>query len=233
MSRPSRRAFTLIEMLIVIAIIAILSVGITQVNIEGIGQKTYTAQRNLMTAFQEARMTALTKQTNARVIIYKGDDISKKLRLYGVIYETSNGWVALNSGGMLPEGTFFVPPEQEFDKFVSIPKSADFTSQQVFKSTFNYARTGAMPVIGIGEFPSNEPQTLHLGAGGDWYSYQFSSDGMSENPGARVMIATGKVNNKQMLQIDQVYDEVGFVVRKFGNTIAFTDYTEMEEVLIK
>ena len=45
------------------------------------------------------------------------------------------------------------------------------------------------------------------------------------------MLATGNMNPKGTLLIDSVYNQMGFVVRRIGNTIPFTDYGEMEETI--
>ncbi len=231
MHKTDKQAFTLIEMLIVITIIVVLSAGITMIQPGGTSQKVYTAQRNLMTAFFEARNAAVSKQTNARVIIYRGSDPDLKLRRFGVIYETENGWVALNQGGTLPEGTFFSPPDAEFHDIASVDKASGFTESEVYKSTFNNGKTGAERIVGI-NFPSTDAQELDL-ASGEWYSYLYTSDGLSANPGAYVMICTGNITGKDKLLINNPHNQVGFAVRKFGNTIAFSDYTEIEEIMSK
>ena len=78
--RTSRQAFTLIEMLVVIGIIAILSTGISMLNMKDSAQPMYSANRTMMAAFHEARTNAIKRQTPSRVIIYRGDDLSRKLR---------------------------------------------------------------------------------------------------------------------------------------------------------
>ena len=82
-----KSGFTLIEMLVVIGLISVLAMGISMLNMKDASQAIYSAQRSMMTAFYEARTTALTRQTDVKVIIYKGSDISRKLRQVGVIYK--------------------------------------------------------------------------------------------------------------------------------------------------
>ena len=79
-------------------------------------------------------------------------------------------------------------------------------------------------------FPSAHPLSVSEG-NGDWYSYQFSSDGLSLNPGAYVMLVGGNLDAKGVLLVDNAFSQMGFVVRRLGNTIPFTDYGEMEETI--
>ena len=215
--RSSRQAFTLIEMLVVIGIIAILSTGISMLNMKDSAQPMYSANRTMMAAFHEARTNAIKRQTPSRVIIYRGgnDDEVK-------------GWVALNRGIMLPEGVFFVPPQGDFSTMVKLQNG--LSDSDVFKSTFNNGYTGVFNRVGLSEFPSATPLSVSEG-NGDWYSYEFSSDGLSMNPGAYIMLVAGNLDSKGVLLVDNAFSQMGFVVRRIGNTIPFTDYGEMEETI--
>ncbi len=234
--RSHRTGFTLIEMLVVIAIISVLSMGISMLNMKDSSQAAYSAQQSLITAFYEARVAALQKQTDVRVIIYRGSDRPRRLRQVGVIYRSKGredmelGWVALNDGFIMPQNVFFVPPEADFDKFVKAGK--DVEAGEIFKSTFNNGYTGAYEVVNIGTFPSRQTESLTEGSG-DWYSYKFSGDGLSLNPGAHVMLAMGRMDADGTYIIDNPYSQVGFVIRLLGHTIPFSGYDEMEETISK
>jgi prepilin-type N-terminal cleavage/methylation domain-containing protein len=133
------RAFTLVEMLVVVALIGILAAlvgfsltGGTQ------GMSLANAQRGLLSMIRAAQAAAQVHNTRARLIIFSdqrnwesGDTAtaanvnSKILRQYGVIYASSDDpnltgdgsatgkpyytWTAFNDGAQLPEGIYFVP----------------------------------------------------------------------------------------------------------------------------
>lgn len=228
----AKSAFTLIEMLVVIGVIGILATGMSVVNFGGGGQSIYTAQQVVMGAFFEAKSVALTRHTETRVVIYKGSDGARKLRQIGVLYRVTGdddqamGWASLSEGSIIPEGVFIIPPDADFSKHVKLP--ADANEKDVFKSTFNNGYTGAYSVVGIQEFPSTKPSNVTEGDG-DFYAYQFSADGMSMNPGARVMMGVGRIDSKGFYRMESPFSELGFVIRRLGNTIPFSSYDEIDQ----
>ncbi len=232
--KKSRQGFTLIEMMVVIGIIAAMSVGITMIRVDNASQDIYAAQRSMMTAFYEARSTAMSRQTDARVIIYRGPDDGRKLRQVGVIYKVTDedgvvlGWKSLNNGFVMTRNVFFVPDGSNFASYVKVGKG--YNDGDIFKSTFNNGYTGNYNIMGLTDFPSAQTQSISDG-NGDWFFYEFSSDGLSMNPGAMVMLSKGAIDPDGKYIINDPYQQLGFVIRRIGNTIAFTDYDEMEEIL--
>ena len=227
-----KRAFTLIELLVVIAIIAAIGSGaVLLVKWNSSKQSLLAAQQQLMSAFEEARILACAKATRARVLIYKGDDVSRKLRQVGIIYEAFDeygdkmGWVSHSSGAMLPKGVFFIPPSGEFKTLVDL--NSAYKESDVIKSTFRNGLTGAPSVVGMSNFGSRVPQSIGEG-GGDWYCYEFSPEGLSENPSAVIVLGIGSVNNKGRIVLENPFEIMGFSILKMGKVVGFREYAEIE-----
>jgi prepilin-type N-terminal cleavage/methylation domain-containing protein len=133
-----RRAFTLVEMMVVVALIGILAAAVGfSLNGENQGMALGNAQRDLLIAMEGARAAAQRNHTRARFIVYADKNAvpstspyastinPKVLRYYGVIYVISDdpsvtamagvagkpyqSWVAASDGAMLPDGLYFVP----------------------------------------------------------------------------------------------------------------------------
>ena len=215
----------------VIAIMAIIGAGGVALVSFGSGkQQLVTAQQTMMSMFEEARILASSKNARARVLIYRGDDPARKLRQVGVIYEAYDengnnlGWVANSAPIMLPKGVYYVPPSGEFKTFAKV--ADDFNEAEMIYSTFRSGMTGSPDVVGMTDF-SRRPQSVGEG-NGEWYSYEFSPEGLSENPSAGIIVAAATMNNKGELIVDNPYNILGFVVLRTGRTVGFTDYSEIK-----
>ena len=231
MLRKTKKAFTLIELLVVIAIIVAVAGSALLVRWDSTSQSLSAAQRQLMSVFEEARLLSCSKGARSRVLIYKGNDLARKLRQVGLVFEyfdengNSVGWSSYSTPIMLPRGVFFVPPSGEYNE--SVVLADEFKGTQKICSSFHNGTSGAPSVVGISQFGSARPQSMGEGSG-DWYCYEFSPEGLSENPSALIVVAAGIPNSAGKYVQQNPYDILGFRVVKSGKCVGFSDYSEIE-----
>ncbi|HVU39173.1 MAG TPA: type II secretion system protein [Opitutales bacterium] len=139
LAQRARSAFTLVEMLVVVALIGLLA-AIIGISMKGGSQglSLATAQRGVLSMVRAGLAAARIHNTRARLIIFadlqnwkQGDDATaqaidaKVLHYYGVVYAMSDDpnlkpdpitntkpyrtWIAFNDGASLPDGIYFVP----------------------------------------------------------------------------------------------------------------------------
>jgi len=195
MKTARKKAFTLIELLVVIALISFLAVAIgkaLQSPEAGVGLST--AQRIAASLVQATRSQAVLKRTRARLLINAnpaGDD--KRHRYFGVVYEArgrSNSWLAANDGIYLPRGIYF-----------DVANSTQYEAGGGWNIPF--PRSGA---VSAGD-PGSDT----------WYYYEFASNGICRNAGARFVLAVGHVNGPDgsvRLSPDQLG---GFIIHRLGS----------------
>jgi Tfp pilus assembly protein FimT len=201
----------LIELLTVIAIIAILmtagAVGIG--SILG-GKGTTSGVSSAESIFDEARSTAVSKRTKARVLIDVSDPKNKGnyLRRMLVAYEDldengnpqENKWTISSRGVFLPDQTFF---------------SRDFRK--------NNQATGSQ----LDEMTLSNVNRDFLG---DYVYYEFNGEGISTNPGASFVVGSGarEIGSKQpRVTASTKRDFGGFIVWRNGRTSVFRSPEQM------
>ena len=223
--KKTARGFTLIELLVVMGLIALLA-GIVAYSFRGDSTVSLrSAQGSLASLFNTAKSAAVLKGADTRVII-NFDVTQPDLygRQIGIIYRDRtagagpNDWVALNDGTLLPAGVFVVPP--------SGPGATARTDDKT--STMGDQLNNAPTFMNI-NFPRARPQ-VGVDNTGTWLVYEFDSTGMSNNPGAQVVIASGLMlpGSQVNLEYPNEFALSGVVIRRIGTVTAFNDYDDIQ-----
>jgi prepilin-type N-terminal cleavage/methylation domain-containing protein len=162
----SRRGFTLIEILVVVAIISILlTAGITSLGNLSAGKGTSAAVAACESIFAEARNIAISKGCRARVLIDMNNPGNENyLRRVVVVHEqiaangtpVANTWVMPSRGYVMPQGTFF-------SQISSIGQAAASFTNPELKAAFH----------------------------GNYAYYEFNAEGIAAAPGAMFVVGTG------------------------------------------
>jgi len=197
-------AFTLVEMLAVIAIIAVvLAIGFGARNITG-GQGTTAAVANTEALFADARALAVGRSTNAAVLVDLRDVANTDHYLRRVTlayYDNENSrWTLTGRAYHIPGGVFF---SQEFSE------PSEITTLSLY----------------------NEAGTEMSGFSGNWAKYEFNSQGIfrrsesasSDFPGAFV-VGSGQrmaTNSNPTVTAAAVRDFDGFAIWRSGRTSKF------------
>lgn len=213
-------AFTLVELLVVIAIISILmtagSIGLSGMSGKGVTSGVSTAEA----LFDEARTTAVGRNLRSVVLVAKtlNNKPAEDLRRILVAYESTNPdgtpedpsnptprWVLSTRGMVLPDQTFF---------------SAELSKQD---------HSGGGGAIDIVTLTDVKPTYQ-----GEYYYYEFNSQGMCKTPGASFIIGSGTRNlnqpadsNPPRVMGSGKRDFGGFVIWRNGRTSLFRSPDQM------
>jgi type II secretory pathway pseudopilin PulG len=116
-AKGRQRAFTLVEILIVAALVVLLVTGLAAALRDNTGAALRTAQHLVTSLIAAARTSASANQTESRLIVYAtpppNGDPGKFLRMLQVFRTDSSGsraWVPEGSPVYLPRGVCVVPP---------------------------------------------------------------------------------------------------------------------------
>ena len=217
-----KRAFTLVEMLVVIAIISIL-MTVGSIGISGLGGKGVTSGVATAEAlFDEARSTAVGRNLRSCVLVAKTltSKPDEDLRRIVVAYEESNAdgtpknpppaapkWVLSSRGAVLPDQTFF--------------------SQQFSRK--DHQSGGALE-----EIQDSDIVAAKGAFKGRWFIYEFNAQGIIKTPGASFIIGSGGRNLSQpattqppRVTSSAKRDFGGFVIWRNGRTSVFRSPEQM------
>lgn len=223
---PRSSAFTLVELLVVIAIISILmtagSIGLSGMGGKGVTSGTTTAEA----LFDEARTTAVGRNLRTCVLVAKkltnnsADDLRRIVvatekvdPVTGQPEKDANGlpkepptWVLSSRGLVLPDQTFF----------------------SVQYSKKDHSGGGALDTITLTAADAKKSYE------GQYYIYQFNSQGICKTPGASFIIGSGARplnkpadTNPPRVTGSAKRDFGGFVVWRNGRTSLFRSPDQM------
>lgn len=220
-SHRQQRAFTLVEMLVVIAIMSILMTA-GAIGLGGMGGKGVTSGvASSESLFDEARSIAVGQRTKARVLIAKdltnnrGDNLrriivaSAEIDAATGLEKSPQNWILSSRGVVLPEQTFF---SQDYSKKIQS------------------SSTGTIDTMTL-------PASAKSAYVGSYYYYEFNSEGICTTPGASFVLGAGarKLNaaatDKPKVTTAGKRDFGGFVVWRNGRTSMFRSPAQIATAL--
>ncbi len=231
----AKRAFTLIEILTVVAIIGLIAVviiGLQPGNPHGVDDACRIAATEFKIARTQAVMGAnpdrdpdVNKRYNIRaavLVLNDEDDEERHLRyivpiIGGTDDESKTNisdyyWYSLsdNAGTLLPQGVYFVPPSDSGLSTHSVITPIDGNSEVTLE-------------------PSLESGGKSFGTGSKrWYVYYFDSNGQTYMSKATFMVAEGTWMPGSGVKFDTDTPVVGFAITRNGAIIYTNDSDEAD-----
>jgi prepilin-type N-terminal cleavage/methylation domain-containing protein len=185
-----QRAFTLLELLVVVGLVAVLAGGLSMALKDTGGNSLATGQTTLATMVGTARAQAAVNQTEARLLIYgtrpPAGDPDKFLRLMQVVRAEPQGsqtWIPVGGAVALPRGIYVIPTATNGLLAAGVTWPSNPPLLSTLGAPFN-------PVQPVGT-PFASPATA--------YYIEFKADGtvtqMSTQSYVRLLVATATLAN--------------------------------------
>lgn len=216
-------AFTLVEMLVVIAIISILmtagSIGLSSMGGKGVTSGVATTE----SLFDEARSTALGRNIRSCVLVAKTmtNNSPEDLRRLLVAYEEVDA-----------NGLPVSPPEQE-PNWVLSSRGAVLPEQVYFSQEFS-KKNHAVGSEEVGVVTDARIKDVKPAFKGSYFIYEFNDQGISKSPGASFILGSGTRNTSKSsteqpprVMAAAKRDFGGFVVWRSGRTSVFRSTDQM------
>ncbi|WP_414664386.1 Tfp pilus assembly protein FimT/FimU [Horticoccus sp. 23ND18S-11] len=211
-----RSAFTLIELMVVIGIIALVAVGLGRALTDTGGNSLATGQTTLAALVSTARAQAAVGQTETRLMVYAtrppAGDAEKFLRLLQVFRaepQGSNTWVPVGAAVVLPRGIYVVPTSTAGLLAAGVTWPTNPPLLSTLGNPFNPGQAAGTP------FGNSTA-----------YFLQFNADGSIQQMGtqayARLLVATAVLSNN-VPQFNNAGAVRGLLIRPSGGVTFAND----------
>lgn len=244
-SRAGSRAFTIIEMLAVVAIIAIF-VGVIGLALtrSGDGPGVHASQRTLSAVFSGARSQAAMRQ-HAVYILISADETDPDTYLREFRIAQSPGWLLNGSGGIvtdqygnniprvrsvgdsnrLADGVYLIPSQEDASRISPEARAmVDAYDQLLSELSLNAdqrKQRTSNATYGEVYFDVTQQRQPYL-------YYRIDERGFVSGGGHRVVIAPAE-RGQSSLHFTQPLQAVGLLVRPFGSVTLISDPRGFEE----